>query len=179
MAVSPKSSHPGRSARRRHLLSPPAGYFDHAKPVECTANITSRSIPTLSQRRIFRDNGYMKILIHKSLLLAMFAPLVALTPSSSLLAQTTDRPTALPACATSGASSVFINGQSALRLSDVTGCPQGMFETVPGVFVEGQPAVRFVAPRGACAGGGSADVLVGGAPAGRAGDAACPPQTAK
>lgn len=119
----------------------------------------------------------MKILIHKSLLLALFAPLFTLTPSSCPSAQTTARPLALPACANSGAASVFINGQPALRLSDVTGCPTGMFETVPGVFVEGQPAVRFVAPRGACAGAGSADVLIGGAPAGRAGDAACPPQT--
>lgn len=116
-------------------------------------------------------------MILRSLLLMLLTPLLIPTLSSSPRAQTSDHPPALPVCATNGASSVFINGRPALRLSDVAGCPEGMFETIPGVFVEGQPAVRFVAPRGACAGGGSADVLIGSAPAGRAGDAACPPQT--
>lgn len=118
-------------------------------------------------------------MVHKFLMLALLLPLPNLTLSSSLRAQTADQPLALPACAANGASSVFINGQPALRLSDVVGCPEGMYETVPGVFVEGQPTVRFVAPHGACAGGGSADVLAGRAPSGRAGDAACPPQTTR
>lgn len=82
----------------------------------------------------------------------------------------------LPGCAQTGAASVFINGRPMLRLSDVAGCPAGMFETVPGIFVEGQPAVRLAAPAPDCSGGGSADVLLGGAPAGRAGDATCPPR---
>ncbi len=107
----------------------------------------------------------MKTLFPLSLFLsvAMPLPLQAQTPN-------------LPACATSGASSVFINGRPALRLSDVATCPEGMFEIVPGIFVEGEPAVRFASPSENCAVGGSADVLVGGAPAGRAGDAACPPK---
>ncbi len=63
-----------------------------------------------------------------------------------------------------------------LRLSDVANCPEGMFEIVPGFLVEGEPAVRFAMPAGNCVAGGSADVIVGGTSAGRAGDAACPPK---
>lgn len=105
----------------------------------------------------------MKILIRLSLLLPLMAPIATIAQTANL-----------PACAASGASSVFINGRPALRLSDVATCPEGMFETVPGIFVEGQPAVRLAEPAENCAAGGSADVLVSGAPAGRAGDAACP-----
>lgn len=82
----------------------------------------------------------------------------------------------LPACAVTGASSVMINGRPALRLSDVAACPPGLFEPVPGVFVEGEPAVRFVAPAEGCVAAGSSDVTVGGAGAMRAGDVVCPPQ---
>lgn len=82
----------------------------------------------------------------------------------------------LPACAVTGASSVMINGRPALRLSDVAACPPGLFEPVPGVFVEGEPAVRFVAPAEGCVAVGSSDVAVGGAGAMRAGDVVCPPQ---
>ena len=81
----------------------------------------------------------------------------------------------LPPCAVGGASSVIINGRPALRLSDVATCPPGMFEPVPGIFVEGQPAVRFVAPAKGCVAGGSANVIMNGAPATRGGDAVCPP----
>ncbi|MHC5654326.1 PAAR domain-containing protein [Stappia sp. ICDLI1TA098] len=81
----------------------------------------------------------------------------------------------MPTCATGGASSVIINGKPALRLSDVASCPLGMFEPVAGVSIEGEPAVRLVAPREGCIGGGSADVIIGGAPAGRAGDVTCLP----
>lgn len=82
----------------------------------------------------------------------------------------------LPACAVTGASSVMINGRPALRLSDVAACPPGLFEPVPGVFVEGEPAVRFVAPVEGCVAAGSADVTINGAGAARAGDVVCPPQ---
>lgn len=105
------------------------------------------------------------MLISLSLFLSVAVPL-------PLQAQTVN----LPACAASGASSVFINGRPMLRQSDVANCPEGMFEIVPGFLVEGEPAVRFAAPAENCVAGGSADVLVGGAPAGRAGDAACPPK---
>ena len=99
----------------------------------------------------------------------LFAVL-ALLPTP-LVAQ--DQP--LPPCAVTGAASVMINGRPALRLSDVATCPPGMFEPVPGIFVEGQPAVRFVAPAKGCVAGGSGNVTMNGAPATRGGDAACPP----
>ncbi|WP_249695687.1 PAAR domain-containing protein [Stappia sp. WLB 29] len=82
----------------------------------------------------------------------------------------------LPACAVTGASSVMINGRPALRLSDVAACPPGLFEPVPGVFVEGEPAVRFVAPVEGCVAVRSSDVTIDGAGAVRAGDAVCPPR---
>jgi uncharacterized Zn-binding protein involved in type VI secretion len=104
------------------------------------------------------------------LLVGAVACVLAVLTDASARAQT------LPGCAQTGASSVFINGRPMLRLSDVAGCPAGMFETVPGIFVEGEPAVRLAAPAPDCSAGGSANVLLGGAPAGRAGDAACPPR---
>lgn len=79
----------------------------------------------------------------------------------------------MPACAVTGAKSVFINGRPALRLADVAGCPAGMFETVPGLFIEGQPAVRLAAPREGCIATGSSNVIAGGGMAPRAGDVAC------
>lgn len=82
----------------------------------------------------------------------------------------------MPACAVTGASSVMINGRPALRLSDVAACPLGLFEPVPGVFVEGEPAVRFVAPAEGCVVVGSSDVTIDGVGAVRAGDVVCPPQ---
>lgn len=78
----------------------------------------------------------------------------------------------LPACAVTGAASVMINGRPALRLSDVAACPPGLFEPVPGVFVEGEPAVRFVAQ--GCVAAGSANVTIEGTGAARTGDVACP-----
>jgi uncharacterized Zn-binding protein involved in type VI secretion len=81
----------------------------------------------------------------------------------------------MPPCAATGAASVIINGRPALRLSDVATCPPGMFEPVPGISIEGQPAVRFSAPVKGCIAGGSANVIMNGAPATRGGDAVCPP----
>jgi len=107
----------------------------------------------------------MRILIRLTLFLSVALPL-------PVRAQTPG----LPACAATGAASVVINGRPMLRLSDVAACPEGMFEIVPGFLVEGEPAVRFAAPAGNCIAGGSADVLAGGAPAARAGDAACAPK---
>lgn len=51
-----------------------------------------------------------------------------------------------------------------------------MAELVPGIFVEGESAVRLAAPAPDCAALGSADVPLGGAAAERAGDATCPPR---
>ena len=96
--------------------------------------------------------------------------LALLAPALPALAQD------MPACAVTGASSVMINGRPALRLSDVAACPPGLFEPIPGVLVEGEPAVRFVAPVEGCVAAGSSDVTIGGAGAVRAGDAVCPPQ---
>lgn len=113
---------------------------------------------------------------HASSRLASLAAAPLLTALALLPAPSPALAQSLPACATGGASSVMINGLPALRLSDVAGCPAGMFEPVPGIFIEGQPAVRFVAPVEGCVAGGSASVTMNGAPATRGGDAVCPPQ---
>ncbi|WP_417769411.1 PAAR domain-containing protein [Stappia sp.] len=97
------------------------------------------------------------------------AALALLSATSAAIAQP------LPPCAVTGAASVIINGRPALRLSDVATCPPGMFEPVPGISIEGQPAVRFAAPAEGCVAGGSANVIMNGAPATRGGDAVCPP----
>ncbi len=83
---------------------------------------------------------------------------------------------ALPACAQTGASSVFMNGKPALKMSDVINCPPELIEIVPGVMIEGQPMVYLRSgkgDKGTCATKGSSDITVSGKQAQRAGDATC------
>lgn len=112
---------------------------------------------------------------HASRRLAPFAVAPLLSALAFLPAPPAAHAQPLPPCAVGGAASVMINGRPALRLSDVATCPAGMFEPVPGITIEGQPAVRFVAPVKGCVAGGSANVIMNGAPATRGGDAVCPP----
>ncbi|MEJ2002928.1 MAG: hypothetical protein P8X77_16380 [Maritimibacter sp.] len=82
----------------------------------------------------------------------------------------------LPACAQTGASSVFMNGKPALKMGDVINCPPELIEIVPGVMIEGQPMVHLRSgkgDKGACATRGSSDITVAGKQAQRAGDATC------
>lgn len=82
----------------------------------------------------------------------------------------------LPACALSGATSVMIAGQPALRLSDVANCPPELYEIVPSIFIEGQPIVHFRSGTGAkgdCSAKGDPSVLLEGEAAQRTGDVAC------
>ncbi|WP_438753109.1 PAAR domain-containing protein [Pararhizobium sp. O133] len=82
----------------------------------------------------------------------------------------------LPACALSGATSVMIGGQPALRLSDVVNCPPELYEIVPSIFIEGQPIVHFrsgSAAKGDCIAKGESSVMVEGEAAQRTGDVAC------
>ncbi|OJF90235.1 hypothetical protein AX760_18950 [Pararhizobium antarcticum] len=84
--------------------------------------------------------------------------------------------TPLPACALSGATSVRIGGQPALRLSDVVHCPPELYEIVPSLFIEGQPAVHFRAgsgDKGDCAARADPSVTMEGQAAPRLGDVAC------
>lgn len=74
-----------------------------------------------------------------------------------------------PSCVLSGSESVRVQGTGMLRLGDVAGCPDVRYEVIPGVFINGQPAVRLL-PDEDCAPRGSESVTIGGAPAGRAGD---------
>lgn len=82
----------------------------------------------------------------------------------------------IPSCALSGASSVMIGGQPALRLSDVANCPPELYEVVPSIMIEGQPVVHFRAGSGAsgdCAAKGEATVTFEGEAAHRVGDVDC------
>ncbi len=82
----------------------------------------------------------------------------------------------LPACALSGATSVMIGGQPALRLSDVVNCPPELYEIVPSIFIEGQPIVHFrsgATEKGNCTSKGEASVTMEGEAAQRTGDVAC------
>ncbi len=76
-------------------------------------------------------------------------------------------------CALTGSSSVFVGGKPALRLSDVSGCKDVAYEVIPGLFVEGEPAVRLVPKKGDCTVSGAASVMAGGKPVQRAGDLSC------
>ncbi|HTO33083.1 MAG TPA: PAAR domain-containing protein [Pararhizobium sp.] len=82
----------------------------------------------------------------------------------------------LPACALSGATSVMIGGQPALRMSDVVNCPPELYEIVPSIFIEGQPIVHFrsgAAAKGDCTAKGEPSVMLEGEAAQRTGDVAC------
>ncbi len=82
----------------------------------------------------------------------------------------------IPSCALSGASSVMIGGQPALRLSDVANCPPELYEVVPSIMVEGQPVVHFRAgsgEKGDCSARGEATVTFEGEAAQRVGDVDC------
>ncbi|MEI2299647.1 hypothetical protein [Ensifer sp. MJa1] len=82
----------------------------------------------------------------------------------------------IPSCALSGATSVMIGGQPALRLSDVANCPPELYEVVPSIMIEGQPVVHFRAGSGAkgdCSAKGEATVTFEGEAAQRVGDVDC------
>lgn len=82
----------------------------------------------------------------------------------------------LPACALSGAASVMIGGRPVLRLSDVATCPPELYEVVPSIRIEGQPAVRFRSGggiTGACSATGDPSVRFEGQAAPRLGDVEC------
>lgn len=85
-------------------------------------------------------------------------------------------PSPLAGCALSGASSVFIGGAPALRLSDVVNCPPELYEIVPGITIEGQPMVRVrsgTADSADCAAKGDSTVTANGEATQRIGDVNC------
>lgn len=87
-----------------------------------------------------------------------------------------DAPAPIPACAMSGAKSVFIGGAPALRLSDVVNCPPELYEIVPSIMIEGQPMVKFrtgVGEKGNCTARGEETVMAEGRSTSRVGDVAC------
>ncbi|MBW9062570.1 PAAR domain-containing protein [Rhizobium herbae] len=87
-----------------------------------------------------------------------------------------DQVVLLPSCALSGATSVTIGGQPALRLSDVVNCPPELYEIVPSFSIEGQPVVHFRSGAGAkgdCAAKGDPTVALEGEAAQRLGDVTC------
>ena len=82
----------------------------------------------------------------------------------------------IPACAMSGAQSVFIGGAPALRLSDVVNCPPELYEIVPSIMIEGQPMVKFrtgAGEKGSCTARGEETVMAEGGAANRLGDVTC------
>lgn len=85
-------------------------------------------------------------------------------------------PSPLAGCAMSGASSVFIGGAPALRLSDVVNCPADLYEIVPGITIEGQPLVRVrsgASEKADCATKGETTVTANNQPTQRLGDVTC------
>ncbi|WP_077960375.1 PAAR domain-containing protein [Ensifer adhaerens] len=109
----------------------------------------------------------------KSVVAAIACVCMAL-PLSAAMAEEARAP--IPTCALSGASSVMIGGQPALRLSDVANCPPELYEVVPSIMVEGQPVVHFRAgsgKKGDCSAKGEATVTFEGEAAQRVGDVDC------
>jgi uncharacterized Zn-binding protein involved in type VI secretion len=85
-------------------------------------------------------------------------------------------PSPLAGCAMSGASSVFIGGAPALRLSDVVNCPADLYEIIPGIMIEGQPLVRVrsgTSAKADCATKGETTVTANDQPMQRLGDVSC------
>jgi uncharacterized Zn-binding protein involved in type VI secretion len=110
----------------------------------------------------------------KTMPLAGFALAFALAAGPP--ASAGDAAAPIPACALSGAQSVFIGGAPALRLSDVVNCPPELYEIVPSIMIEGQPMVKFrtgVGEKGRCTARGEETVMAEGEPASRVGDVDC------
>jgi len=110
----------------------------------------------------------------KALQLAGFT--LSLILAAALPARAEDAAAPIPACALSGAQSVFIGGAPALRLSDVVNCPPELYEIVPSIMIEGQPMVKFrtgVGEKGRCTARGEETVMAEGEPASRVGDVDC------
>lgn len=102
---------------------------------------------------------------------AIAAALVASGATGSALAEDAAAPPAVEIpCALSGSASVTINGRAMLRLGDVAGCPGVRYEIIPGMTVNGEPAVRLL-PDEDCAPSGEAGVLIDGEPAQTVGSA--------
>lgn len=102
---------------------------------------------------------------HAMKMLIAAAAVLAAAPS---FAQT------FPACAKTGAKSVFFNGKPALKLEDVATCPPGSFTVIPNVMIEGQPMVHFNTGVSGCLASGSPNIIVNGKAATAKGDVACP-----
>lgn len=106
--------------------------------------------------------------------MSVIACLWSALPAPSAMAEEARAP--IPSCALSGASSVMIGGQPALRLSDVANCPPELYEVVPSIMIEGQPVVHFRAGSGAmgdCSAKSEATVTFEGEAAQRVGDVDC------
>ena len=58
-----------------------------------------------------------------------------------------------------------------LRLSDVAGCPGLRYEIIPGLHINGEPAVKLLPNQDGTGGGGAASVRADGKPVARQGDA--------
>ena len=85
-------------------------------------------------------------------------------------------PGPLSDCALTGAKSVVVAGVAALRLSDVANCPEGLYEVVPGIMIEGEPIVRVRAGSSSpddCPARGAGSVIANGEAVQRAGDGLC------
>lgn len=73
-------------------------------------------------------------------------------------------------CAVKSSSNVRVEGMGMLRLGDVAGCPGLRYEIIPGVRINGQPAVRLLPNEDGTGGGGAASVTADGKAVGRQGD---------
>lgn len=76
-----------------------------------------------------------------------------------------------PGCNFSGSTNVLVEGLGALRLSDVVACPGVRYEVIPGLIINGEPAVRLL-PDEECAPSGSTSVTAEGGALARRGDGA-------
>jgi uncharacterized Zn-binding protein involved in type VI secretion len=104
-------------------------------------------------------------------LLPALAALTGLTAAPAM-AQTTDAAgaaaAATPPCGLTGSADAFAEGRAMLRLGDVAGCPGVRYELIPGVLINGQPAVRLL-PQDDCAAAGASSVRTGDGAAGTTG----------
>ncbi|WP_313531423.1 PAAR domain-containing protein [Shinella sp.] len=101
---------------------------------------------------------------------------LGLATASPSLSVAEDAAPPIPACALTGAQSVFIGGAPALRLSDVVNCPPELYEIVPSIMIEGQPMVKFrsgVGEKGNCTARGEETVMADGETTSRVGDVNC------
>lgn len=124
-----------------------------------------------SNRSQLRGNEYQFAMKGDLMVKRVLGSTLALAFGLSGMAAIAQTPPAGPPCGVTGSSTVRVEGRAMLRLSDVAGCPGVRYEVIPGLRINGEPAVKLLPNEDGTGGGGSPSVRADGKGVARQGDA--------